>query len=204
MESKQISDLIVALTTVGISLLSVLIIKWGDWIKDKFNQQKGKLFQRNLEIRKEIDQELLMIMEKMEASRCCFYEFSNGEMSIPGLPFNYLRMTYERTDGTVMPIRKELEKVSVNEHIESLSKMNSDEIKDHIYDDGDVEDIRRFYKHHKAKMEIRIKISKKLQDGMIGIWYHQEIRNITPDEMEYLHQKAYDIKQLLNQLKRNH
>ncbi len=201
---EKSGEIIGTLLSVAVSVFAALIVIWKDWLLSHLKDLKGKTFQKNLEIRKDIDAQLYSIMEKMGANRCCFYEFSNGESSLSSVPFQYMRMTFEKTDSLIKSIQKDLEKVSVNLMIISLSKMNLDTVRHYSYDDTDEEEIRRLLKHYKAKQEIRIKVGKRLEDGMIGLWYHSDYHDLTDEEIEYLYQKGYEIKIALDKLKKAH
>lgn len=158
-------------------------------------------FSRNLEIRKQIDDLIHDIRVYVSASRVCLMEYSNTERAVNGMPFEFITMTYEKTDNYTTRIGKDFKKVHVGQFIQEMSQVHTSEhgwVKQTIQDaNAEIKYNLNFYNIATAYY---FKITKDLKDGCLLVQFTRNTE-LPEEDIAWMKDQCRTIHRLMRRLK---
>ena len=96
-----LTKLIKSLISLVITILTFYFIfnfnKVIDWVAEYLNTRHQQAIEYRIEIGPEVDMILNEVLVELGASRAFVFEPHNGKANVNGLPFGYVKMTYEQT-----------------------------------------------------------------------------------------------------------
>jgi hypothetical protein len=171
------------------------------WISKKLKKDN---FLPNLDIRKKIKLEIEKLLIETGASRVSIVEFSNTDVSISGLPFNYANMTYEATGDNTKEIITGFQKIPISLYADMLISLESSREQCLLFTDKDPNSsISMINKIYGCKSTYKFKITNTVKDGIIRLEWNNEYSNLTSEQIESV--KLYVMKiRMLKQKLRKH
>jgi hypothetical protein len=178
-----------------------------------FLKNKGDYLSKNLKIRRQIRDITKEIRIHTEANRTAIFEFSNTEKSTAGFPFEFVTMTYEEVDATVVPVKDRFQKVSIGGMLDWFQPFEVEKLRFVVFqnDDPQVPDVVRFrMRELSISTIILFKITDKIKNGMLVLhfthpymedWRESELVKPHKDNV-YLQFQSNRIVQLMRQLKK--
>lgn len=171
------------------------------WIREKFKKDN---FLPNLNIRKQIKSEVEKLLIETGASRVSIIEFSNTDVSISGLPFNYANMTYESTDDGTKELITGFQKIPISLYADMLISLESSREQCLSFTDKDLNPtISMINKLYGCKSVHKFKITNTVKDGIIRIEWNNGYPILTSEEIESIKIYVMKIKILKSKLKRH-
>ena len=190
-------DTLLQLIIVAAVAVSPAITKWA---KDKI-KKTGQAFSKNLRIRAEIAAIVKEIQIRFDANRVAIFEYSNTEKAINGLPFDYVTMTYEETAHYTAPIGHSMRKMPIGQFAAILMEIDqANKWVQHTLNHPNV-DVVYNLKSYDVVMEYHFKITNHLRDGVLSIVFMKETPDFTPEQIDYINFKCWEIYQLMKKLK---
>lgn len=102
--TKLVKSLISLIVTVLTFYFIFNFDKVIDWVTEYLNTRHQQAIEYRIEIGPQIDNILNSVIDDLGASRAFVFEPHNGKSNINGLPFGYVRMTYEQTAHDVYSV----------------------------------------------------------------------------------------------------
>lgn len=193
-----------ALENIGIIIGGVIIYvapKIESFLKKRV---KKSSFVSNLEVAKDIAQELDHLVIKLDASRVCIIDYHNGTSNYAGIPFNFASMSYEARDPNVYPILPTFQSVPISPMVKMLLSLN--ESKDGYVkttDSGPDQDLNILHKVHGTQCSYNFKIGPNLVDGVLSVNWNTRHADLEKSEIDEVKVSIYRIKALLEKIKKH-
>lgn len=193
-----------ALENIGIIIGGVIIYvapKIESFLKKKV---KRSSFVSNLEVAKDIAQELDHLVIKLDASRVCIIDYHNGTSNYAGIPFNFASMSYEARDPNVYPILPTFQSVPISPMVKMLLSLNeSKEGYVKTTDSGPDQDLNILHKVYGTQCSYNFKIGTNLVDGVLSINWNTRHADLDKSEIDEVKVSIYRIKALLEKIKKH-
>ena len=193
-----------ALENIGVIIGGIIIYvapKIESFLKKRV---KRSSFVSNLEVAKDIAQELDHLVVKLDASRVCIIDYHNGTSNYAGIPFNFASMSYEARDPNVYPILPTFQSVPISPMVKMLLSLN--ESKDGYVkttDSGPDQDLNILHKVHGTQCSYNFKIGPNLVDGVLSINWNTRHADLDKSEVDDVKVSIYRIKALLDKIKKH-
>jgi hypothetical protein len=193
-----------ALENIGVIIGGIIIYvapKIESFLKKRV---KRSSFVSNLEVAKDIAQELDHLVVKLDASRVCIIDYHNGTSNYAGIPFNFASMSYEARDPNVYPILPTFQSVPISPMVKMLLSLN--ESKDGYVkttDSGPDQDLNILHKVHGTQCSYNFKIGPNLVDGVLSINWNTRHADLDKSEVDDVKVSIYRIKALLEKIKKH-
>ena len=193
-----------ALENIGVIIGGIIIYvapKIESFLKKRV---KRSSFVSNLEVAKDIAQELDHLVVKLDASRVCIIDYHNGTSNYAGIPFNFASMSYEARDPNVYPILPTFQSVPISPMVKMLLSLN--ESKDGYVkttDSGPDQDLNILQKVHGTQCSYNFKIGPNLVDGVLSINWNTRHADLDKSEVDDVKVSIYRIKALLEKIKKH-
>jgi hypothetical protein len=193
-----------ALENIGVIIGGIIIYvapKIESFLKKRV---KKSSFVSNLEVAKDIAQELDHLVVKLDASRVCIIDYHNGTSNYSGIPFNFASMSYEARNPNVYPILPTFQSVPISPMVKMLLSLN--ESKDGYVkttDSGPDQDLNILHKVHGTQCSYNFKIGPNLVDGVLSINWNTRHADLDKSEVEDVKVSIYRVKALLEKIKKH-
>jgi len=171
------------------------------WIKKRIKHDN---FLPNLDIRKEIKIEIEKLLVETDANRISIVEFSNTDVSINGLPFNYASMTYEATDNNTKDLIPSFQKIPISPYADMLLSLEGTREQYLCFTDRDSNSaISMVHKYYGQKTIYLFKITNSIRDGVIRLEYTNSYPTFTAEEIDKIKLYIMKLKFLKSQIKKH-
>jgi len=193
-----------ALENIGVIIGGIIIYvapKIESFLKKRV---KKSSFVSNLEVAKDIAQELDHLVVKLDASRVCIIDYHNGTSNYSGIPFNFASMSYEARDPNVYPILPTFQSVPISPMVKMLLSLNESKngyVK--TTDSGPDQDLNILHKVHGTQCSYNFKIGPNLVDGVLSINWNTRHADLDKSEIEDVKVSIYRVKALLEKIKKH-
>jgi len=193
-----------ALENIGV-IIGGIIIYVAPKIESFFKKRiKKSSFVSNLELAKDIAQELDHLVVKLDASRVCIIDYHNGTSNYSGIPFNFASMSYEARNPNVYPILPTFQSVPISPMVKMLLSLNESKngyVK--TTDSGPDQDLNILHKVHGTQCSYNFKIGPNLVDGVLSINWNTRHADLDKSEIEDVKVSMYRVKALLERIKKH-
>jgi hypothetical protein len=193
-----------ALENIGV-IIGGIIIYVAPKIESFFKKRiKKSSFVSNLELAKDIAQELDHLVVKLDASRVCIIDYHNGTSNYSGIPFNFASMSYEARNPNVYPILPTFQSVPISPMVKMLLSLNESKngyVK--TTDSGPDQDLNILHKVHGTQCSYNFKIGPNLVDGVLSINWNTRHADLDKSEIEDVKVSMYRVRALLEKIKKH-